>query len=393
MLSRLAVPASCLHRQLATEASGKHVPWGSLGSGTYTAATKGCFDVIGRCEPLVQEAAVRALAARKASGEANRAPFAISDFGTADGGTSLPLMRALVTAVRAAEPDAPIVVHYEDQSQNDWQSLFKLVDGSMADGPATYMDGSVGNIYVLASGASFYQQCFAPSSIDLGFCATAMHWLTSTPCEIPDALHSACTRDAPTAAAFAAQAATDWEAILLRRAAELKPGGQMVIANFAVDEQGQFLGTSGRVGASMHGCFAELWREVAGEAAFAATNFPNEYRSLEACAAPFAAGGAATAARLSLVSAESALVECPYQNEWRAGEVSDAAEQARRFVPTTRTWSNSTFVAGAIAAGASASDAAALADEMFKRYEARVAANPADHAMDYVHSYLHIAKD
>jgi hypothetical protein len=43
------------------------------------------------------------------------------------------------------------------------------------------MDGSVGNCFVLASGASFYQQCFPPASIDLGFCATAMHWLTNVP--------------------------------------------------------------------------------------------------------------------------------------------------------------------------------------------------------------------
>ena len=380
-------------RRLATEAAGKHVPWGALGSGTYTAATKGCFDVIARCQPLVESAVARALAARKAAGVANVAPFAIADFGTADGGTSLPLLCQVVGAVRAAEPAAPIVVHYEDQAQNDWQSLFALTQGELAGGPRTYMDGAIDNVYVLASGASFYRQCFAPGSVDLAFCATAMHWLTATPCALPDALHSACSDDAPARAAFAAQAAADWEAILAHRAAELKPGGQLVVANFAVDAAGQFLGRSHRVGASMHHTFSELWRDVAGDATHRATNFCNEYRSLAACRAPFdEPRGGARAAGLVLESAEEALVECPFHGEWARGEVADAAAHAASFVPTTRTWSNSTFVAGALATGSTEEEAHALTDEMYARYEARVASDPAQHAMDYVHSYLHVSK-
>lgn len=33
-----------------------------------------------------------------------------------------------------------------------------------------------------------------------------------------------------------------------------------------------------------------------------------------------------------------------------------------------------------------------MVDEMFGRYATRVAADPSQHAMDYVHSYLHVAK-
>ena len=94
-------------RRHLAEAGGKHVPWGVAGEGTYTASTKGCFDVIARCGPLVREATERALAARKTRGAAGE-PFHIADFGTADGGTSLPLMRNVVARVRAAEPDTAI---------------------------------------------------------------------------------------------------------------------------------------------------------------------------------------------------------------------------------------------------------------------------------------------
>ena len=77
------------------------------------------------------------------------------------------------------------------------------------------------------------------------------------------------------------------------------------MANFAKDEEGCFLGhTPHRVTHSMHHTFSELWREVAGDAIHAATNFPNQYRSLEACSVPFAPGGKAHAAGLRLISGE-----------------------------------------------------------------------------------------
>lgn len=386
--------ARLLSSAAVKEAGGKHVPWGTVGSGTYTAATKGCFHVIAQCEQEVKLAVDRSLASRRAFGTAGTAPYAIADYGTADAGTSLPLLRSVVSAVRAAEPTAPIVVHYEDQAMNDWQSVFKLVHGELPNGPETYMDGSVDNVYVLTSGSSFYNQCFPPASIDLAFCATAMHWLTSTPTPIPDALHSACTTDSATARAFSERAAIDWDHILLRRAAELKPGGQMVVANFAVDGENQFLGKSGRVTHSMHHTFSELWAAVAGDEVHAATNFPNQYRSLEACVHPFepGSGSRAAAAGLRLSSARTALVPCPFRDEWVCGDVADAGEQAKRFVPTTRTWSNSTFVSGATSCGIAPEEAAAMVDDMFARYEARVALDPANHAMDYVHSYLHMER-
>lgn len=384
-----------LSRRLSTEQAGKHVPFGETGAGFYTEKTKGCFDVINRCAQPALAAVDRALAARKQRGAVGT-PFQIADFGTADGGTSIPLLTKLIRAVRQAEPKSPIVVLYEDQDQNDWASLFKLTQGKLEHGPETYLDGSIDDVYVLASGTSFYQKCFAPGSIDFAFCATAMHWLTNVPTQIPDALHSACTADAAAKAAFGAQAARDWEHILLNRAHELAPGGQAVIANFAVDDANQFLGTSGRVAASMHGTFSELWLEVAGAEIHRATNFCNEYRSLEACAAPFdASGSAVTASGLRLLSAETALVPCPYHLEWVSGEgpyANDPAGHAAHFVPTTRTWSNSTFESGATSMGVAPEAAAEMADEMFHKYVERVAKAPQDHAMDYVHSYLHIER-
>ena len=213
----------------------------------------------------------------------------------------------------------------------------------------------------------------------------------------------------------------------------------MVVANFAKDPEGRFLGqTAPRVAQSMHHTFSELWLAVAGAEVHAATNFPNEYRPLSACVKPFEDQSSPVyQAGLRLLSGTTEVIECPFHAEWCAGNAgTDAATYARKFqtsrrpssaatphaappeprqanracpsfppntrsaygryavdfVPTTRTWSNSTFVSGAMATGVSQAAADEMVDEMFQLYAARVAAAPTEHAMDYVHSYLHMAK-
>ena len=122
---------------------------------------------------------------------------------------------------------------------------------------------------------------------------------------------------------------------------------------------------------------------------FTRTNFPNQYRTLEECKAPFGAGGSASSLRLE--EAETELVRCPYFDRYLEGGMG-AEEHAERYVPTTRTWSNSTFIAG-LSDERSPEEKDALVDELFSVYQARVAENPAEHAMDYVHSYLRVVKD
>ena len=80
------------------------------------------------------------------------------------------------------------------------------------------------NIYVTACGTGFYSQCLPPNYIDLGFSATAMHWLSEKPCNITDGLHHTMIQDEDERELFRLQAAKDWETILINRASEIKPG-------------------------------------------------------------------------------------------------------------------------------------------------------------------------
>ena len=175
----------------------------------------------------------------------------------------------------------------------------------------------------------------------------------------------------------------------------------MVIVNFTVDEQGQCLGNVKRDGGARRNMFQtknDLWRGMADEgiithAEFADTAFANYYRSVDEFNAPFAPDGAATKAGLRLRSIDTRVVPCPYHAAWTSPDHGGrtAEEHGKWFVPTTRTWSNSTYSNG-LDAGRSAEQKAEIVDELFDRYAALVAQEPADHGMDYVHCYAVIEK-
>lgn len=98
--------------------TGAHLPIGKDGEGEYTAATKGCFDVIDVATPLVLDEIA------KQPIRANGSPsIHIADFGTADAGTSLGLLSKMVKAYRERLEDEnkEVVIHYEDQLTNEWQ--------------------------------------------------------------------------------------------------------------------------------------------------------------------------------------------------------------------------------------------------------------------------------
>ena len=110
----------------------------------------------------------------------------------------------------------------------------------------------VDGVYPLFSATSFHRQILPSGGLDLGFSATAMHWLSAKPCDISDHVQAVGASGAELAA-FARQGNADWQAILLQRARELRPGGRLVLVNFCRDEEGRYLGRTG--GVDMFGTF------------------------------------------------------------------------------------------------------------------------------------------
>lgn len=353
------------------------------GAGYYSAATTGARDVINNATPLVLAAVDRM---NLASGSGT---IRITDMGCADGGTSLDMWRRVLSHIRGQAPARPVEIIYSDLPRNDFSQLFRTLHNHT--GRQSYY-GEIPEVYPFASGTSFHEAIMPPASLDLGFSATASHYVSRTPCNISDHVHMVGASGGERQA-FAAQGARDWMSFLLNRARELKPGGRLCLFNFGIDAQGRYLGNTG--GVNMFDTFNELWRGLAEEgrisrAEYEGTNFPQHYRTeAEFTAALGDAASPAHAAGLRLEHVESRVVRCPYARDFQAH--GDPRKFAREYIPTLRSWSEPVFVAGLDAARAPA-DKAAVIDEFYNRYQARVAGNPHGHGMDYVHIYLVVAK-
>lgn len=356
------------------------------GAGYYSTATKGAREVIDQATPLV----LRAIDAMPDSAfDSSARPFTISDMGCADGGTSLGMIGQAIDRVRCRAADRLLMVVYADQPRNDYNALFQIIHGLT--NFESYLQRFEG-VFPLASATSFYRAIVPPGSLDLGFSATAMHWLSRKPCNITDHVHMV-GASGETLRAFAAQAQADWESLLLHRAVELNSGGRLVLVNFARDEAGRYLGNTG--GVNMFDTFSALWQQQveAGDisaAEFAEMTLPQYYHTVEEFIAPLNnPNGRVNRAGLRLDHVETRVVECPFAAEFRQHQ--NAARFAREYIPTLRSWSESTFFAG-LDRSRPIEQRQEIIDAFYASYQAAVTADPTGHGMDYVHAYLTISK-
>jgi SAM-dependent methyltransferase len=353
------------------------------GGGYYSLSTKGAKDVIDAATPLV----LQAIEAMDPAGGGG--PFTMADMGCADGGTSLSMVKAAIAALRARAPERPFAMVYTDQPRNDYNALFQTVHDSVGgETPLANMD----RVHVFASATSFYRQILPDATLDLGFSATAMHWLSEKPGNISNHVQAVGAEGAELAA-FAERGRRDWEAILLQRAAELVPGGRLVFVNFCRDEAGRHLGHTG--GVNMFDTFNAIWRDFVDHGVitveeYVAMTLPQYYKTVEEFAAPLTDPEAAVyQAGLRLEQIETRITPCPYAADFRRH--GDAARFAKSYIPTLRSWSESTFFGG-LSPERSAEERGEIIGRFYGTYEARVREAPQGHAMDYVHAFLTIAK-
>ena len=186
------------------------------------------------------------------------------------------------------------------------------------------------------------------------------------------------------------RAAKDWKSILEARSKELVPGGKFVCVNFCKTSDGYFLGQTD-AGVSMWDSFQTAWdqlkdQDLIDEVERLGVSFPNYYRTQEEfleCVEDIPG--------LRVVSVEEKVVRCPYRELYLSGKSGKSArEYAEWFVPTTRTWSHSTFKS-ALKAGRD--DKEEVMNQFWENYMDLVAKNPESHGMDYAHAYMVFEKD
>ena len=217
------------------------------GAGYYSKKTAGAKNAIDSIQEILEKAIF-------SLSHAETLRFA--DFGAADGGTSQELWFNLIKLLRSKGDNRAIEIIYTDLASNDFSTLFKKMQGMHGEKDLAYQR-LFDNVFVHGCGTGFHQQLLAAGSLSLGFSATAMHYVSEKPCQINNHVHMV-GADISEKKQFMAQAAKDWESILLSRAKELTPGGRFVCMNFGIDEKNRYLGNTG--GHSMFDRFNHHWR-------------------------------------------------------------------------------------------------------------------------------------
>ena len=354
------------------------------GGGYYSKATTGAKDVIDLATPLILDALDRMAPADDGS------TFTMADMGCADGGTSIDMVRTVLGRIREKVPSRPLKMVYTDLPKNDFSQVFQNVHGQSD--LKGYVD-DISNLYVYASATSFHKPMFPPGGLNLGFSATASHYISEVPAEISDHVHMVGASGAARAA-LEEQGAKDWRSMLVNRARELAPGGRLALFNFGIDEEGRYLGHTG--GVSMFDIFNALWQglcedEVITEQEYRATNFPQCYRTVEQFTRPLEdKSDPVYQAGLRIDHVETRVVPCPFATDFK--QHGDPVRFAKSYIPTLRSWSEATFVKG-LSADRPIEERQAIIDSFYANYESLVADNPDGHAMDYVHCYLIARKE
>ncbi len=354
------------------------------GSGYYSLATTGAKIVIDGAMPMIRNA----LEAMDIQDDGT--VFAVADMGCADGGTSIDMIGQALRFVREQAPSRPLVMTYTDLPRNDFSQVFHNAHG-LTDLPGYAPE--IENLYVYASGTSFHQRMFPENSLHFGFSATASHYISELPGPITNHVHMVGAQGMELAA-YAEQGRADWERILSSRAAELVPGGRLVLLNFCRDEEGRYLG--GTEGVNMFNTFNRLWREMAEDGSitmkeYEVTVFPQYYRDIEECSAPLIdPKNPVHKAGLRLDHIETRVIDCPYRLDYE--QHGDPIKFAREYIPTLRSWSESAFFAG-LSTDRPLEERAELMNHYYDLYETFVRENPAGQGMDYVHTYMVMNKE
>jgi len=353
------------------------------GGGAYSLATKGAEDVINAATQIVLEAL------DSINISENQDLFTFSDMGTADGGTSLKMVEKFIHSLQKIAPEININIVYADQPKNDFNGLVQTVLG--LGHFSSYLE-TTENVFPLFSANSFYKQILPDNTLDFGFSATAMHWLSAKPCDISHHVHMVGAQGEEYLR-FSEHGKKDWETILLHRAHELKQGGQLVLLNFCRDENGKYLGNT--TGVNMFTNFADIWQDFLDQGRIRPEEYrnmtlPQYYNTVEEFSAPLKnVENPVYQAGLRLKQIETHITACPFAEAFK--EHQDAQRFAEEYIPTIRSWNESIFF-GALDQERALEDREQIIQDYYQTYQNQVMASPEMHRMDYVHAFTVIEK-
>lgn len=172
---------------------------------------------------------------------AENRPLVLLDLGSSEGKNAIGLMRRLTSALRHFTRQ-PILTVYNDLPSNNFNQLFRNLHDPKQTG------GFPPDVFAAVAAGSFYGPLLPPATVHLATCFNALLWLDQVP-EVPVPDFVSYRRPLPprpglqvpaeVEEAFRSQAEQDLLRFLELRAAELVPGGKLLIASPGDDARGR----------------------------------------------------------------------------------------------------------------------------------------------------------
>lgn len=361
-----------------------HTEWVSSGAGYFTSKFLISEESIKHLSPGVIES-LKSITVN--SGK----PFTIADYGCADGGTSMPLMYACVKELRDLYGnELEIQINYEDRPENDYNSIFYFLQGLLPHSSSYVLDFP--NVFVSASGTSFYEQCFPSESVNLGFSCLAIQWLRKKPCNLTKAVLCCFSEVQSERDMFTKQAEKDWEEFLLVRAKELAKGGRLAV--ILPCHSGGEIESSPSVQV-IYKLLYNVWEsmekdKIISKKEVEEMTIPEYFRTHEEMMEPFISDASPVRkAGLNLVSIEYKEFSLPEKAMWQV--TGNAKACVRLMTEQTRAWSNSRFQS-ALGDHHSAKEKSAILDEFFYRLEEQALLSPEEYMTVIKNAFIIIEK-
>ena len=308
-------------------------------------------------------------------------PAAVADFGAAQGRNSLGPMRLAVEMLRRRTTvSTPILVIHTDLPQNDFGSLFALVEASSE----SYLR-SVENVFALAAGKSFYERIFPEGYISLGWTAISVHWLSTVPCNIPDHVYAQ-RAGQRVLKAYAEQASEDWQRFLAHRARELRSGGELIVVAVTTDDSGSTGGES-LMDLTNEPVLAMVEVGSIRSEEYGRMNMPAYHRTMEEFIEPLSSGTLTE----ELILKEATREPFPDQLWPDYEQTGDANAFAASYTEFMRAFTEAPLFTG-LDADRTPADRERLANEYFERMRSMIEANPERARWDWHVALLRVAK-
>lgn len=304
--------------------------------------------------------------------------FTLVDYGSSEGKNSAEAVSQAIDALQEIRADEPISIVHNDLYTNDFNRLFYNV---YQDPQTSYLLRSgqaKKNIFVSATGTSFYEQVMPESTVHLGMSAWAAQWLSQAPeISMPHIYYGGA--EGENRRKFDEQASKDWLQFLTMRSRELVSGGKFVMT--LPTSVGPHNNPDMKVRATpeaMNKCLQEMVAEgLVDKEIYERFVLPYYFRTIDEALEPITSKTSPLYQKLTLDSSVVKPVTSPLYEEYR--RTKDGAQYSKAYVEWLRAWSEPIFAKGIFSRSATCeSDAFRMIDDFYSRIEKAISAKPDD---------------